>query len=56
MTNKKKYVAPHTELRTVELESGFMVASNIDTKIEQKDVEINVEGYEPTIENDVTFN
>ena len=55
MTDKKEYVAPHTELRTVELESGFMVASNIDTKIESDNVKIEVKGYEPTIENDVTF-
>lgn len=55
MKTKKIYNPPITEMVEVEFEGGFMVTSNIDTKIEPENVEIEVKGYEPTIENDVTF-
>ena len=51
---KKKYVAPQTEMSEVELESGFMVASGYNTKIDPEKVDIEVEEY-AAIDNDITF-
>lgn len=52
---KKEYIAPETEMKTVELERGFMVASGKETTIDKDEVEIEVKEY-ASIENDVTFN
>lgn len=42
---KKTYVAPETEMKTVELEQGFMTASVFDPE-NQQDGGVNVSGHE----------
>lgn len=42
---KKTYVAPETEMKTVELEQGFMTASIFDSKKGQDDG-VSIEGHE----------
>lgn len=54
MEQKSKYVAPRTEHKEVELESGFMVTSDQKATIKSDKVTIEVEEYN-SIENEVTF-
>ena len=42
---KKAYVAPETEMRTVELEQGFMTASVFDPENQQDDG-VSIDGHE----------
>lgn len=54
---KKEYIAPETEMKTVELERGFMAASIYEKAENTEDLKINAQDVDETFDfrNETTW-